>query len=161
MQITGNSAAALYQSMALGQTSSSKKQDAASVEATSYSAAGSTTTGLRTADFSHMSRNQMQTVAKQMYDSGAINADELTSVTLMGPLGWAGPNGEFIPFTESERAAIDNEPMDYNQMISDVISGIESQGRAADPTSGYQNWKHLSSVLQQWQGSTSAANITV
>lgn len=154
MQITGSGAAALYQTMAARQNSGSKASD------DTQTAAASTSEGVTTADFSHMSRNQMQKVAKQMYDSGAISADEMFSVTLMGPLGKAGPNGEFIPFTEAERAAIDNQPMDYHQMISDTISGIERQGRVADPTSGYQNYLNLRSAMQQWQGRTSGINVT-
>lgn len=157
MQINGSGAAALYQTMAARQTSTDKTQSG------TQSASGTTSSssqGVTTADFSHMSRNQMQKVAKQMYDSGAISADEMFSVTLMGPLGKAGPNGEFIPFTESERAAIDNQPMDYHQMISDTISGIERQGRVADPTSGYQNYLNLRSAMQQWQGRTSGINVT-
>lgn len=160
MQINGSGVAALYQTMAARQSASDKTQSGTQSASGSTSTTSSSSTGVSTADFSHMSRNQMQKVAKQMYDSGAISADEMFSVTLMGPIGKAGPNGEFIPFTESERAAIDNEPMDYNQMISDAISGIESQGRAADPTSGYQNYLNLRSALQQWQGRTSGINVT-
>lgn len=149
----------LYQTMAAAKTSGfGKAQGVAQGE--TVSAAGANK-GTGRVDFSHMSRNQMQTVANQMYEQGAINVDQLTSITLAGPIGWAGPNGEFIPFTSSERAAIDAQPMDYTKMVSDVISGIESRGATTDPQSGYQNWVHLRTAMLQWQGRTSSADISV
>lgn len=156
MQISGSSIAMLYKTMIEPRSKTDKTE--ASQDTTAQTTTAASSEGISSMDFGRMSRNQMQTVAKQMYESGAINADQMWSLTLMGPMGNAGPNGEFQPLSGSERAAADNQPMDYNKMISDALTG--SQGRASDPTSGYQNFLQLQTAMQAWQGRPLSVNIT-
>lgn len=102
-------------------------------------------------DTSSMTPAEMRTFAKELYNSGKIDQEALMSLTIVGPIGKAGPNGEFIPFTESERAVIDNTPVNYNQIANMSIARIESDGRALDPTSGYQTWLAIRTALNQYQ----------
>ncbi len=157
MQISGSSSiTALYKAMLEPRSKTDKTE--ATQDTTATNAPSAASEGISSMDFGHMSRNQMQTVAKQMYESCAIDADQMWSLTLMGPMGKAGPNGEFQPFSASERAAADNQPMDYNKMISDALAG--SKASASDTSSSYQNLLALQSALQEWQGRPFSVDIT-
>ena len=77
-----------------------------------------------------------------------------------GPIGKVGPNGEFAPFTATERADIDSRPANYLQRVQGAIAGIESRGAATDPKSGYNDWKHILATLRANQGSVSGVDIS-
>lgn len=100
--------------------------------------------------FSNMTRSQMRTMAQDLYQSGKLDFDSMTNLTMMGPLGKAGPNGEFIEFTPAERQAIDNKPMNYHEEVQSRIARIQSDGRQFDPTSGYQTWLKIQSFLNNF-----------
>jgi hypothetical protein len=91
-----------------------------------------------------MSRNEMKKVAQHLWEEGKIDLTQLGMIQMAGPLGKAGPNGEFIPFTESERAQIDNMPTDYPKLVKGAMEFIKK----SDPKSGYENWKQILSVLE-------------
>lgn len=98
-------------------------------------------------DFTRMSRNEMRTVARSLWNAEVLTLDQLGMLEMSGPLGKVGPAGEFVPFTDGERAVIDRQPRDHLSMVRGAIDFIEQQGRAADPTSGYANWQEILRVL--------------
>jgi hypothetical protein len=67
------------------------------------------------------------------------------------PLGKVGPNGTLIPFSDAEKSAYDNTSQDFLGIASNAVDKIETQGRASDPTSGYQSWQGILSVLNSLQ----------
>ena len=99
-------------------------------------------------DFSNMTRNEMKKVAQHLWEEGKIDLTQLGMIQMAGPLGKAGPNGEFIPFTETERAQIDNMPIDYPKIVKGAMAFIENRHEELDPKSGYANWKQILSVLE-------------
>lgn len=103
-------------------------------------------------NYASMTPNQMKSAAKTLFDQGKIDLHQMGMLQMAGPLGKVGPNGQFVPFTPAEQARIDNTPVNYIQLTKDAIAGIESRGEAANRTSGYRDWKHLSTVLTQQQG---------
>lgn len=157
MQITG-SMGGIFQAVSnrLTGTSSGVTQTSSS----DSSSSSSNSSGVKTYDFTSMSRAQMRSVSDTLYKSGQITFDQMTDLQMAGPLGKAGPNGEFIPFTAEERAAVDQEPMNYQQIANNAVSNIESSGRQTDPTSGYQDWIKIRSLLQNLQGSVSGINVS-
>lgn len=104
-------------------------------------------------DFTQMTPQQMREAANDLYTNGTIDFDAMAGLQMIGPLGKAGPNGEFIPFTSAERQQIDNTPINYLSAITDRLSSIERMGRTQDPTSGYDMWSTLSEVLNKSQNS--------
>lgn len=111
-------------------------------------------------DFSSMTPATMKQVADKLYRSGKIDLDQLFKLQNMGvPLGKAGPNGEFIPLTEQERAGYENTPVNYISTTQSAIQFLEQTGYAADPKSGYAGLKNLLVTLldgQRGQGAGSA-----
>ena len=101
-----------------------------------------------TTDYTSMTRQDMRAAAQALYDAGKIDLHQLGMLQMAGPIGKAGPNGAFIPFTAAERAAIDSAPMNHIQIARDAISGVESRGGATDPKSGYRDWLRILSVMQ-------------
>jgi hypothetical protein len=126
----------------------------------SLDARGKAASGVTTYDFSQMSRSQMQGVAQGLYKSGQIDLTQLFMLQQAGPIGKVGPNGEFVPFTAAERADIDSRPVNYLDLVQGAIAGIESQGGATDPKSGYNDWKHILATLRANQGSVSGVDIS-
>ncbi|WP_253907339.1 hypothetical protein [Herbaspirillum rubrisubalbicans] len=114
----------------------------------SPSAASGTTSANR--NISSMTPAEMRSFAKELYNAGKIDLEAMISLTLVGPIGKAGPHGEFIPFSESERQAIDNTPVNYHQIAATYIARIESDGRQLDPTSGYQKWRAIQTALKNY-----------
>jgi hypothetical protein len=110
-------------------------------------------------DFTNMTASQMEGAAKKLYESGDIDLTQLGMLEMAGPLGKVGANGEFVPFTAEERQRIRNLPVDYIRLAKDAIAGIESRGQAADPTSGYKDWKQILGVLRTHQGVASGIDI--
>jgi hypothetical protein len=104
---------------------------------------------VRAIDFSSMTQNDMQGVAQHLYETGEIDLTQMGMLQLAGPLGKCGPSGEFIPFTSGERAQIANTPTNYIKLVQGAVEGIESRGGAADPKSGYADWKHILSVIEK------------
>lgn len=155
MQISGLNA--LYQAAAARRTANTAQAPASQSGTDKASDAGE---GVSSYDFTNMTRNEMKDFTQKLYKSGQMSFDELSILQLAGPLGKVGANGEFVPFTDAERAQIDKQPMDYMRMANDAISGIESRGAASDPKSGYQTWQSVRSLLQSWQGQASAVNLT-
>jgi hypothetical protein len=125
----------------------------ASSRGTASASVTTTTTTTATADpnrrydFTHMTRSEMYDVSGSMWKAGTITLDQMAMLQLAGPLGKVGPNGEFVPFTAAERAAVDAEPRDYLAIARGAIEDIERRGNANDPTSGYVNWKQILSTL--------------
>lgn len=128
--------------------------------ASSVSSDGTRGPGIQTTDFTHMTRSQMQDSAKALFDSGKIDLTQLGMLQMAGPLGKVGPKGEFVPFTDTERANIDSKPVDYIQLARDALDGIESRGGASDPMSGFTAWKGILSTLQSEQGRISGVNLS-
>ncbi len=118
--------------------------------------------GLRTHDFTRMTANQMKSVAKALFDTGKIGLTQLSQLENVGiPLGKAGPNGEFVALSPEDRESFRNTPMNYMDVIKDMIADIERQGKAADVASSYQSWKDLLGVLQDNQGIVSGIDVRV
>lgn len=109
-----------------------------------YSEANTVSSGV---DFSNITKNEMKKVAQHLWEEGKIDLTQLGMIQMSGPLGKAGPNGEFIPFTEKERAQIDNMPTDYLKLVKGTMEFIESRHEELDPKSGYASWKQILSVL--------------
>lgn len=114
------------------------------------SAASASSSAVAGRNVSSMTPAQMRSFAKEMLNEGKIDQEAFLSLTLVGPTGKVGPNGEFIPFTESEREVIDNTPVNYHQIASTFIARIESDGRQMDATSGYQKWKGIQEALNSY-----------
>lgn len=113
------------------------------------SKAGAAASSPASIDFTRMTPNRMQEVARQLYEAGEIDADQFWSLTLTpGRLAKVGLNGEAIPFTAQEQATIMNTPVDYVQHARNVIASIENRGAMFDPTAGYEKWKHILHVMQ-------------
>jgi hypothetical protein len=158
MKIAGD-VSSHYQTMGARQ-----KPTATQAASTALTTAETSSSGanIRTNDFTSMTANQMKSIAKGLFDTGKIGLTQLFQLENAGiPLGKAGPNGEFVPYSPDERESFRNTPMNYMDIIKDAIAGIESQGKAADLTSGYQNWKDLLGVLQDNQGSVSGVDVRV
>lgn len=100
-------------------------------------------------DFSNMTKSQMKKVAQHLYEIGKIDLTQLGMIQMAGPIGKAGPNGEFIPLTQAERVQIDNRPNNYITLVQSALKGIESRHEASDPKSGYGEWKHILAVLEE------------
>lgn len=158
MKIAGD-VSSQYQTMGARQKPTVTQAGNAAPAATETSSSGAT---IRTNDFTSMTAHQMKSVAKGLFDTGKIGLTQLFQLENAGlPLGKAGPNGEFVPYSPDERESFRNTPMNYMDIIKDVLAGIEGQGKAADLTSGYQNWKDLLGVLQDNQGSVSGVDVRV
>lgn len=123
------------------------------------SATASRSSNAQRTDFTHMTGNQMQSAAAELYEAGTIDLTQLGMLQMAGPLGKVGPNGEFVLFTPAERDNIRNQPVDYLQLTQDAIAGIESRGDATDPQSGYADWKQILSALQTNQNSISGVDV--
>lgn len=109
-----------------------------------YSTANTANSGI---DFSKITRSEMKKAAHHLWEEGKIDLTQLGMIQMSGPIGRAGPNGEFIPFTEKERAQIDNMPTDYLKLVKGAMEFIESRHEELDPKSGYASWKQILSVL--------------
>lgn len=102
------------------------------------------------ADYTRMTPSEMSRVAQGLYDGGKIDIIELFVLQNAGmPLGKAGPNGEFVPLTDAERAAASAKPVDYIKTFTEGIRFLEQTGYAMDPESGYESMKHILATLQQ------------
>lgn len=99
-------------------------------------------------DFSNMTRHEMKKAAQHLWEEGKIDLTQLGTIQMAGPLGKAGPNGEFIPFTETERAQIDNMPIDYPKIVKGAMAFIENRHEELDPKSGYSSWQKILSVME-------------
>ena len=99
-------------------------------------------------DFSNMTRHEMKKAAQHLWEEGKIDLTQLGMIQMAGPLGKAGPNGEFIPFTETERAQIDNMPTDYPKIVKGAMAFIENRHEELDPKSGYSSWQKILSVME-------------
>ena len=99
-------------------------------------------------DFSNMTRHEMKKAAQHLWEEGKIDLTQLGMIQMAGPLGKAGPNGEFIPFTETERAQIDNMPIDYPKIVKGAMAFIENRHEELDPKSGYSSWQKILSVME-------------
>lgn len=155
MQITGLNAT--YQTTTTRRATHAAQNTASQPTTSGAADAGK---GVSSYDFSKMSRSEMKELSQKLYEAGEISFDELTVLQLAGPLGKVGPNGEFVPFSDRERARIDSKPMNYLQMTEDALAGIESRGATNDPKSGYQTWLSVRSLLQSLQGQSSVVNFT-
>jgi hypothetical protein len=115
---------------------------------------------ISTYDFTSMTPKEMQGVAARLHQSGAIDLTQFFMLENAGvPLGKVGANGEFVPLSAAEREGFRNTPTDFIQIARNALAGIESQGRAADPTSGYQGWKDILALLQNRQGQASSIDL--
>ncbi len=132
---------------------------AASAPDVQQPAAGNTSRGVSTYDFTSMTKSQMVGLSRQLQDAGALDLTQAGMLQMAGPLGKVGPNGEFVPFTAAERDALGNQPMNYLQTARDAIAGIESRGEAANPKSGYADWKKILGVLQSRQATPPRVDI--
>lgn len=99
-------------------------------------------------DFSNMTRHEMKKAAQHLWEEGKIDLTQLGMIQMAGPLGKAGPIGEFIPFTETERAQIDNMPIDYPKIVKGAMAFIENRHEELDPKSGYSSWQKILSVME-------------
>lgn len=138
------------------------RQQQVTAEPSRTSAEASTTSAVSTYDFTSMTPKDMQSVAARLHQSGAIDLTQLFILeNAGGPLGKVGAHGEFVPLSAAEREGFRNTPTDFIQIAKNALAGIESQGRAADPTSGYQGWKDILTLLQNRQGQVSGIDLRV
>lgn len=101
-------------------------------------------------DFSRMTPREMKDFAKQLFDAGEIDLTQLFMLQTAGvPLGKVGAGGEFVPLSNDETNALQNQPVDYFQVAKDAMKYIESTGKEHDPTSGYANWKGIVEALKK------------
>ncbi len=104
-------------------------------------------------DFSHMTPAEMRDVTGDLYDSGDLDLTQVLQLQLSGrPLGKIGPDGTLLPLSDAESSAYDSTSQDFIGIANNALDQIESQGRASDPTSGYQSWQSILSVLNNLQG---------
>lgn len=104
-------------------------------------------------DFSHMTPSEMRDLSGDLYDSGDLDLTQVLQLQLSGrPLGKIGPDGALLPLSNAESSAYDSTSQDFIGIANNALDQIESQGRAEDPTSGYQSWQSILSVLNNLQG---------
>lgn len=121
---------------------------------------GNSANRISTYDFTHMTPNEMQDAASQLYKSGKIDTLQMLNLKMMGvPLAKLGPNGTVVPLSAQERASFMSQPYNYIQGAQDQVNDLERSGYASDPKSGYQDWKSLLATLQTTQGTTSGVDI--
>ncbi len=100
-------------------------------------------------DFTHMTPSEMQGVAQDLYDSDDIDLTQLLMLQTAGlPLGKLGENGELIPLSDAEKAKASSTPRNYLDIAQNAMKFLEDQGAAADPKSGYDQWKGIYAALQ-------------
>ncbi len=103
-------------------------------------------------DFSHMTPAEMRDLSTDLYDSGELDLAQVLQLQLSGrPFGKIAADGTLLPLSEAESSAYDSTSQDFIGIASNAMDEIESQGRAADPTSGYQSWQGILSVLNSLQ----------
>lgn len=107
----------------------------------------------RILDFTRMTPGEMKGVAKGLFDAGEIDLTQLFMLQTAGAaLGKVGANGEFVPLSDAERDAFNNQPTNYFQVAQGAMEFIEQSNRANDPTAGYANWKGIVQALQRATG---------
>jgi hypothetical protein len=118
--------------------------------------------GIRTYDFTRMTQNEMQGVARGLGESGKIDLHQSLRLMLTPviPMGDVGPNGAYRLPTAEQADAYYNQPLDYFQKLRDQLAFMEKSGQATDPIFGYEGLKKTLSILQEMQGKTSGVNIT-
>ncbi|MBB3656854.1 hypothetical protein FHX15_002082 [Rhizobium sp. BK650] len=103
-------------------------------------------------DFSHMTPAEMRDLSIDLYDSGDLDLAQVLQLQLSGrPFGKIGPDGTLLPLSNDESSAYDSTSQDFLDIASSAMDQIESQGRASDPTSGYQSWQSILSMLNSLQ----------
>ncbi|GAA3109656.1 hypothetical protein GCM10010520_62700 [Rhizobium viscosum] len=103
-------------------------------------------------DFSHMTPAEMRELSGDLYDSGELDLAQVLQLQLSGrPFGKIGPDGTLLPLSDAESSAYDSTSQDFIGIANNEMDQIESQGRAGDPTSGYQSWQSILSVLNGLQ----------
>lgn len=113
-------------------------------------------------DFTHMTSNQMQGVADELWKAGKIDLTQLRVLQTAGvPIGKMGAKGELIRFSDSEKANFTSRPLNYIQISEDRIDYLEKTGLASDPTSGYNMWKEILSTLQSLQTAAAGDGVKV
>ena len=68
------------------------------------------------------------------------------------PLALVGPQGQIVPFTASQKATLDNTPINALQIVKTQISALQRTGEANNPESNYKDWTGILSALQSLQG---------
>ena len=63
-----------------------------------------------------------------------------------------GPQGQIVPFTASQKATLDNTPINALQIVKTQISALQRTGEANNPESNYKDWTGILSALQSLQG---------
>jgi hypothetical protein len=155
LKIGGSSSAAYAMA-----TAARRQETAAPSTISAPSDKGAEASRIRAYDFTRMTPGEMGDAASRFYESGEIDLTQLFMLQNAGvPLGKVGANGEFVPLTAAERESFRNTPVDFIQTAKDALAGIESQGRAAEPTSGYQGWKDILALLQSRQGQISGVDL--
>jgi hypothetical protein len=100
-------------------------------------------------DFTNITPAEMHDVAQKMFEAGEIDLTQLLMLQTAGmPLGKLGPNGEFQPLSDAEKAQFANTPRNYLEISQDAMAFLEQTGKASDPTSGYKLWQGIFETLQ-------------
>ena len=132
-----------------GATSAKTPEQAAGVVAAASDVAVATPED-NSPDFTQMTPREMKDFAKQLFDAGEIDLTQLFMLQTAGvPLGKLGANGEFVPLSNDETNAFQNQPVNYFEVAQGAMEYIEQSGKANDPTSGYANWKGIVEALQR------------
>jgi hypothetical protein len=132
----------------------------ASAEDSAAATGGNSANQITTYDFTHMTPNEMQDAAGQLYKSGKISSLQMLDLRLAGvPAAKVGPDGTAVPLSAAERESFMNQPFNYIQDAQQHVDFLQQSGGAADQTSGYQSWKDLLATLKNLQGTTSGVDI--
>ena len=75
-----------------------------------------------TFDFTHMSQNELQGAAKKLFEDGKISGLDMAVFQRFGRvLGNAGPNGELVELSLTERASADSAPKNIVALLKEQM----------------------------------------
>jgi hypothetical protein len=103
-------------------TYSSSSQVSISQEALAAASKAEQSGGPYNFDFTHMSQNELQVAAKKLFEDGGISESDMLVFQRFGRLvGKAGPKGEFVELSPTERSSADSAPKNFAAMLKEQL----------------------------------------
>lgn len=105
-----------------GSTVTTSAQVSISQEALAAASKAEQSGGPHNFDFTHMSQNELQVAAKKLFEDGGIPESDMLVFQRFGRVvGKAGPKGEFVELTPTERASADSAPKNFAAMLKEQL----------------------------------------
>lgn len=101
-------------------------------------------------DFTHMSQDELQGAAQQLFDEGEISGFDMAVFQRFGRVvGKAGPGGEFLDLSPAERALADSTPKNFSAMLREQL-----EARIASPEA-LAFYQRMETAIANHQGKSS------